>query len=66
MPLSFTNAPGGNIAECLSKGQSQSMKKAGKTYSCTWLLIHRLFQRRTVPLGDDQASVIILFMANIA
>ena len=41
------------------------MKRTSKTFSCTWLLIHLLFAKRTVPLRESHTGVITLLMANI-
>ena len=32
------------------------MKKAGKAFSCAWLFIHLLFNKRTVPLGENSSK----------
>ena len=32
------------------------MKRTGKTFSCSWLLIHGLFNKRTVPLGENSCK----------
>ena len=36
-----------NFAQCLSKDVSQYTKRAGKTFSCPWLLIHWSVNKRT-------------------
>ena len=33
-----------------------NMKKAGKTFTCPWLFIYLLFQKRTVPLGENSSK----------
>ena len=42
-----------NFAVRLSKDVSKNMKRAGKAFSCPWLLIYPLFKKRTVPLGEN-------------
>ena len=54
-----------NVDECLSKDVSQYMKRAGKILSCPRLSIHRLFNKRTVQLGENSCKVITLLMETI-
>ena len=32
------------------------MKIAGKAFSCPWLFVHLLFNKRTVPLGENSSK----------
>ena len=32
------------------------MKRTGKAFSCPWLFIHLLFNKRTVPLGENSSK----------
>ena len=56
---------GKNFRGCPSEDVFRYMKRAGKTFNCTWLFIHLLFNQRTVSLGDNSSSVITLLIANI-
>ena len=33
------------------------MKRAGKTFSCPWLLIHWLFNKRTIPIRENSCKL---------
>ena len=54
-----------NFAVGLSKDVFKNMKRACKTFSCSWLFINRLFNKRLYHWEKTHASVITLLTANI-
>ena len=65
MPLHLQMYWEENFAECLSKDFLKKMKRCGKVFSRPWLMIHRLFNKRTVSLGENCCNCDYLLMANI-